>query len=232
MARHCSGSLGRPRAGFSVAPQVEDLQGCPWGPGRGGYPGRSRGELGDEGGGQMTLEALPTPVQAFHLDPGASLQRDLVRLTSTRLFSGLSQSVRFCPEQPGCGASGQGHTPAAATERQGPDPEPSPCPADPPLGHRHHQRDPLHLLEGGEGVLAGSASRAVRSAPGAQGPWGVGEGQQAVGGGGWAAGSHRQRKDGIRCLSCLLLPPGNNLSSERKSCFSPKRWLFGRPYLF
>lgn len=69
-------------------------------------------------------------------------------------------------------------------------------------------------------------------APGAQGPWGVREGQQAVGGGGQATRSHRQRQDGTRCLSCLLLPPGNNLSSERKSCFSPRRWLFGRPYLF
>lgn len=42
-----------------MAPQVEDLQGCPRGPGCGGYPGRSRGEPGDEGGGQMTWRHCP-----------------------------------------------------------------------------------------------------------------------------------------------------------------------------
>lgn len=114
---------------------------------------------------QDDLEALHTPIQAFDVDPGASLHHDLVHSTFARLFSGLFQSVRFCPEQPGCGAGGQGHTPAAAAERQGPDPEPSPCPADPPLGHHHHQRDPLHLLEGGEGVLAGSVRHGGQAPP-------------------------------------------------------------------
>ena len=47
-----------------------------------------------DGRGRDDLEALHTPVQAFHVDPGASLHHDLVHSTSARLFSGLFQSVR------------------------------------------------------------------------------------------------------------------------------------------
>ena len=52
------------------------------------------------------------------------------------------------------------------------------------------------------------------------------------GSGSMGCGRRWQRKKGTRCLSGLLLPLGNNLSSERDSCFSPRRWLFGRHYLF
>ena len=154
-----------------------------------------------DGRGRDDLEALHTPVQAFHVDPGASLHHDLVHSTSARLFSGLFQSVRFCPEQPGCEASGQGHTPTAAAERQGPDPEPSPCPADPPLGHHHHQRDPLHLLEGGEGILAGSIRHGGEAPPPGLRLHGV-----------WARGSRRwaevAEKEGDPVPLLLAVTPG------------------------
>lgn len=73
--------------------------------------------------------------------------------------------------------------------------------------------------------VRGASSRArlgssVRSRPGAQVPWGLRFR------GAWGRASRRQRKKGTR----LLLP--QETTSALKLCFSPRRWLFGRPYLF